>query len=108
VHLWSKWLTCCHVTGFRVSLIQQPESSGSEGGEAGEKQVRKFGRQSISLMLCRVLRFSKLIFNFHLNKTLDPPPDNRQSIALHVLQHLLVKAYGGRVEMAPKILKIRQ
>jgi hypothetical protein len=55
VYLWSKWLTCCHVTGFRISLIQQPEPSGSEAGEAGEKQVMKFGRQSISLMLCRVL-----------------------------------------------------
>jgi hypothetical protein len=55
VYLWSKWLTCCHNTGFRISLIQQPEPSGSVAGEAGEKQVRKFGRQSISLMLCRVL-----------------------------------------------------
>jgi hypothetical protein len=42
VYLWSKWLTCCHNTGIRISLIQQPEPSGSEAGEAGEKQVRKF------------------------------------------------------------------
>jgi hypothetical protein len=38
----------------RISLIQQPEPSGGEAGEY-QKQVRKFGRQSISVMLCRVL-----------------------------------------------------
>jgi hypothetical protein len=57
VYLRRRWLTCCHNTFCRVSLIQQPKPSGSEAGEyhGWETERRKFDRQSISLMLCRVV-----------------------------------------------------
>jgi hypothetical protein len=50
VYLRSRWLTCCHNTFSNQShLVAKQENI------TGEKQVRKFGRQSISLMLRRVL-----------------------------------------------------
>jgi hypothetical protein len=53
VYLRSRWLTCCHNT-----ISNQPDSTtraiylvAKQENITGEKQVRKFGRQSISLML---------------------------------------------------------
>jgi hypothetical protein len=53
VYLRSRWLTCCHNT-----VSSQPDSTTRairQENVTGEKEVRKSGRQSISLMLCRVL-----------------------------------------------------
>jgi hypothetical protein len=53
----SRWLASRPNTRIRNILIQQPEPSGSEVGEyhGWETGCGKFVRQSISLMLCRVL-----------------------------------------------------
>jgi hypothetical protein len=37
VYLRNRWLTCCHNTGFRISLIQQPEPSVSEAAAKGDR-----------------------------------------------------------------------
>jgi hypothetical protein len=56
VRMRSRWLAYRLNPRFRIILIQQPEPSGSEAGEyhGWETGVGKFGRQSTSLMLCRV------------------------------------------------------